>query len=294
MPGAMKLRTILGAFLVVAGLGLGAECRAQTEAQARPLLTEDVELIRPGTIRLEAGAAFLQDQDFALSGLNGDLTRFGDLGVRIGVSSNVEVQLSGTIQQFLAINRPFREPAIPLDIGGKPNDTQDVGNFTLATKIKITNEGARLPAFGLRFGFELPNTDQSRGIGTNTTNVFAEVLAAKTVGRARVMGSVGIAILESPLENFSQNDVLTYGIAVRYRVNERFRLVGEIHGRYSPREPTLGTEDLSEARVGLQVDAMGLRWDAAGVFGLTRWSPRTGVVVGVTYDVKETFEPVAK
>jgi hypothetical protein len=291
MAGVMKLRSILGALAVVAALGLGVDALAQNEAQARPLLTEDVEILRPGTIRLEAGAAFLQDQDFALSGLEGDLTRIGDVGLRIGVSSNVEVQLSGTIQQFLSINNSFAPPAVPLDLGVKASDTQDVGDFTIATKIKLTNEGERIPSFGVRFGFQMPNTNQSRGIGTNTTNVFAQVLAAKTVGRVRVMGNVGLAILESPTENFSQNDVLLYGLAFRYPLTPRVRLVGEVNGRYSTRDPQLGTEDRSEARVGVQVDAAGLRWDAAGVFGLTRWSPRTGLVLGVTYDIKETFEP---
>ena len=291
MPGVIKLRTILGALVVVAGLGLGADALAQNEAQARPLLTEDVEILRPGTVRLEAGVGFLQDQDFALSGLEGDLTRIGDVGVRIGVSSNVELQISGTIQQFLAINNSFAPPAVPLDLGLRASDTQDVGDFTVATKIKLTNEGQRIPSFGVRFGFEMPNTNQARGIGTNTTNVFAQVLAAKTVGPVRLMGNVGLAILESPTESFSQNDVLLYGLAFRYPLTPRVRLVGEVNGRYSTREPQLGTEDRSEARFGVQVDAAGLRWDAAGVFGLTRWSPRTGLVLGVTYDIKETFEP---
>jgi hypothetical protein len=286
----MRFGAIASALLFVALFG-AAECRAQSEAQARPLITEDVELLRPGTVRLEAGIGFLQDQDFALSGLNGDVTRVGDVGIRIGVSSNVEVQILGTLQNFVAINGAFRQPAIPLDLGAKPSDTQDVGDFTIATKIKVTSEGKRLPAFGVRFGFEMPNTNQSRGIGTNTTNVFAQLLAAKTIGKAHVMGNLGIAILQSPTETFSQNDVLLYGVGARYALTPTIRLVGEVAGRYSSRTPPLGTEDRSEARVGVQFDAAGLRWDAAGTFGLTRWSPRTGLLFGVTYDIKETFEP---
>ncbi len=270
------------------------DSRDPFEGQARPLVTEDVEVLRPGTVRLQAGIAFGQDQDFALSGLNGDITRIGDVGIRIGVSSNVEVQIDGTIQQFLSINSQFAPSAIPLDLGAKVSDTQDVGDFTLATKIKVTNERGRLPAFGLRFGFELPNTNQTRGIGTNTVNVFADVLAAKTIGPVRVFGNLGIGILTSPTENFSQNDVLRYGFAFRYPLSDQVRIVGEVNGRHSTRRAPLGTEDRSEARLGIQVDAAGLRWDAAGTFGLTRWSPQTGIVFGVTYDIKETFEPVIK
>src|SRR6185503_239595 len=142
------------------------------------------------------------NQDFALSGLEGDLTRVGDVGIHIGVSPNVEIQIDGTVQQFLSINERFRPAVIPLDLGTNLVDTQDVGDFTLATKIKISREGKLLPAFGVRFGFELPNTNQARGIGTNTTNVFAQVLAGKKVGRARVFGNLGIAILQAPDQKF--------------------------------------------------------------------------------------------
>jgi hypothetical protein len=294
----MNLRAILGAVVVVATLGNAAGARAQErdrfEGQARPLLTEDVEIVRPGTVRLQAGIAFQQDQDFALSGLNGDITRVGDFGIRIGVSPNVEVQIDGTFQQFLSINGSFAPPLVPLDLGTKANDTQDVGDFTIATKIKISEERKRLPGFGVRFGFEMPNTNQTRGIGTNTTNVFADVIAAKTLGPVRFFGNVGIGILQAPVQTFSQNDVLRYGFAFRYPITDRVRLVGEIHGRYSTRRPPAGTENRSEARLGVQVDAAGLRWDAAGTVGLTRWSPGTGLVFGVTYDIKDTFEPVLK
>jgi hypothetical protein len=290
------MRKLLGALAIVAAFACVASAqdgqRDPFEGQARPLVTEDVEILRPGTVRLQAGIAFQQDQDFALSGLNGDITRVGDIGIRIGVSPNVEIDIDGTIQQFLSINGSFARPVVPLDLGAKPGDTQDVGDFTLATKIKITNERPRLPAFGMRFGFELPNTDQSRGIGTNTVNVFADILAAKTIGPVRLLGNLGIGILTAPTETFSQNDVLRYGFAFRYPFGDRFRLVGEIAGRHSTRRPPVGTEDRSEARIGIQVDAAGLRWDAAGTFGLTRWSPRTGLVFGVTYDIKDTFEPV--
>jgi hypothetical protein len=289
------MKKILGVLVMIAAFACVAAAqdeRDRFEGQARPLLTEDVDVLRPGTVRLQAGIAFQQDQDFALSGLNGDVTRIGDVGIRIGVSSNVEVQIDGTVRQFLSINRQFAPSVVPLDLGTKLGDTQDVGDFTLAAKIKVTRERDLLPAFGVRFGFELPNTNQTRGIGTNTINVFGDVLAAKTVGPVRLIGNVGLGILTSPTENFSQNDVLRYGVAFRYPLTERVRLVGEVNGRHSTRRPPLGTEDRSEARLGIQVDAAGLRWDAAGSFGLTRWSPQTGLVFGVTYDIKETFEPV--
>jgi hypothetical protein len=45
-------------------------------AQQRPLITEDVDIIPPGTLRIEAGIDFLQGAKFPASGLTGDLTRY--------------------------------------------------------------------------------------------------------------------------------------------------------------------------------------------------------------------------
>lgn len=265
--------------------------REAYEGQVRPLVTQDVETIKAGAVRFSAGLAFQQNQDFALSGLNGDTTRVGDIGIHIGVSPNVELQIDGTIQQFVSINGSFRPPAIDLDLGSNLVDTQDVGDFTIATKIRVTRERRLLPAFGVRFGFELPNTNQARGIGTNTTNVFGQVIAGKTIKRTRVFGNLGLAILQAPTRKFAQNDVVVYGFGFRHPLSDRVRLVGEVAGRASTRTPQLGTEGRSEARLGIQVDAAGLRWDAAGTLGLTKYSPQTGVVFGVTYDINEAFEP---
>ena len=70
--------------------------------------------------------------------------------------------------------------------------------------------------------------------------------------------------------------MLLYGLAGIYRLNNQINVVGEINGRANTRggRAPLGTEPLSEARLGLQVMASGLRFDFAGIAGLTDFSPR--------------------
>jgi hypothetical protein len=41
----------------------------------------------------------------------------------------------------------------------------------------------------------------------------------------------------------------------------------------------------------LQIHASGLRFDFAGIKGLTSFSPRSGITVGVTYDTPSIFTP---
>lgn len=266
------------------------------EAQQRPLITEDVDIIPPGSLRIEAGIDFLQDVKIPLSGLRGDLTRVGVIGVNIGLSPNVEFQIDGVAQNVLSINQQTIPSPIELGFPPGTTSTNDTGDFTLSTKIKFRAETRRGPALGFRLGVQLPNSNQARGIGVNQTNAFGTILIGKKFGRdgrVNLFGNLGIGILTAPLEQFTQNDVLLYGFAGIIRINKQFNLAGEINGRANTRggRAPLGTESQSEARLGMQIKASGLRFDVAGIAGLTEFSPRSGVTFGVTYDTPSVFTP---
>jgi len=257
--------------------------------QQRPLITEDVDIIKPGTVRLQLGFDFTQGKQFGLSGLKGDLTRIGVVGVNVGLAPNVEFQLQGVMQNYLSIKSQGPTP-INLDLGANPFSTHDTGDFALFMKMKLRGEDKYMPAIGFRFGVILPNSNQARGIGSNTTNFLGTILLGKRFGNLNAFANVGIGILTAPTQPFSQNDVILYGLGAIYKVNDRLNLAGEVNGCHSTRKPFPGTEDESEARLGFQLRAAGLVWDAAGTFGLTKFSPKTGITFGFTYDAK-TFTP---
>lgn len=267
-------------------------------SQQRPLLTEDIDITPAGSISVSAGSDFLQNAKFPLSGLKGDLTRVADIRIRTGYASNVEVQISGVVQEFLAIDSQASKPPIPLDITG--NSTNDFGDIVTSVKIKLSNETESLPAFGFKFGYKLPNSNEKKGIGTNQTDIFTTFIAQKTFGRTpggkpklKVFGNLGLGILTAPLEDFSQNDVLLYGLAGVYSVNDRINLVSEVNGRVSTQSgpAPLGTESIGQFRIGTQIRASGLTFDTAAIFGLTKFSPRTGLTFGVTYQSPKIFTP---
>lgn len=271
--------------------------QAVTPAQQRPLLTDDIDITPPGSIEIAAGVDFFQNAKFPLSGITGDLTRVGDIRLRTGFASNVELQIEGTIQNFVSINS--RGPsAIPLTVDG--NSTNDFDDFTISAKVKLRNEGKLMPALGLKFGFQMPNTNQARGIGTNQINIFTKILVQKKFGsvvdrtpRFNAMGNIGLGIMTAPIERFTQNDVLLYGLAGIYRLTDRINVLSEVNGRVNTRggPAPLGTESIGQFRVGAQVKASGLRFDTAAAFGLTEFSPRTGVIFGVTYLSPTIFTP---
>lgn len=264
-------------------------------AQQRPLITEDVDIIPPGTLRIEAGIDFLQGAKYPVSGLTGDLTRVGVIGVTVGLSPNVEFQIEGVAQNFLSINTRGAS-AIPLTLAPGVNSANDTGDFTLATKIKLRAETPHGPSLGFRFGVQLPNSNQARGIGLNQTNAFGSILIGKKFGRDgrfNTFGNLGLAILTAPTALFTQNDVITYGAAGIFRINRQFSIAGEVNGRANtrPGDGPLGTESQAEARLGMQIRASGLRFDFAGIKGLTNFTHNSGVTIGVTYDTPSVFAP---
>lgn len=238
----------------------------------------------------------MQGVKYPVSGLTGDLTRVGVIGVSIGMGPNVEFQIEGVAQNVLSINS--RGPsAIPLNLAPGANSSNDTGDFILWTKFKLRNETKRGPSLGFRVGVGLPNSSQGTGIGLNQTNAYGSILIGKKFGqdgRFNTFGNLGIAILTAPTELFSQNDVVTYGVAGIFRINKQFSVAGEVNGRANTRPGTgpLGTESQSEARLGMQIRASGLRFDFAGIKGLTDFSPNSGFTVGVTYDTPAVFAPI--
>lgn len=284
----------------VACIGILLLAVGSSVAQQRPLITDDIDITPAGAVEITAGVDFFQNVKLPLSGLRGDLTRLGDIRIRNGFASNVELQVEGVVQNFLAINSQTLPSPIPLNVTG--NSTSDFDDITVSAKVLLRRETKHLPALGIKFGFQLPNTDQARGIGTNQINVFSKVIVQKKFGkrnkrdpRANVYGNIGLGIMNAPLANFTQNDVILYGLAGIFGVTDRVNIVSEVNGRYSPRSGAapLGTESVGQFRVGAQIKASGLRFDTAAVFGLTRFSPRSGVTFGVTY-LSPIFVPLAK
>ena len=118
----------------------------------------------------------------------------------------------------------------------------------------------------------MPNSNQALGIGTNQINVFGKFIVQKKFGsvvgktpRFNAIGNLGIEIMTAPLQRFTQNDVVLYGLAGIYRLTDRVNVVSEVNGRMNTRSggAPLGTESIGQFRIGAQIKASGLRFDTA-------------------------------
>jgi hypothetical protein len=125
-----------------------------------------------------------------------------------------------------------------LEVAAGANSTNDTGDFRLSTKIKLRNETRRGPSLGFKFGVELPNSNEARGIGVNQTNAFGTILFGKKFGRdgrLNTFGNLGIGIYTAPTQLFTQNDMLLYGAAGIFRVNKQVNIAAEVNGRANTR-----------------------------------------------------------
>jgi hypothetical protein len=280
LPPGMTFRAVL--------LFIAAALCTAAEAQDRPLKTVEAETVPAGTLRAEVGFDFLQDVGFPLSGLRGDETSVGVVDLRMGVGRIAEIEVQGSIQNFLDVKSQGTSFVPNLSLTGV-NSTHDTGDFTLATKVRLLKNDGLRPALAFKFGFVMPNSNQARGIGTNTTNVFAMIALQEQIRKLSVFGNLGIEILQAPNALFTQNDVLIYGGAFKYPIHRRINVVGEVNGLYSARsvnDALVGTQSTGQARLGLQIMAGGFTWDLAGIRGLNKYDARTGFTFGLSKDFR--------
>jgi len=258
---------------------------ASAAAQQRPLLTEDPETIGGGRLLIEAGLDVEREVFYPASGLRGDRLAGPNFGISIGLSSIAELQVDGGFYQRLRITE--RRPAPlsrVLDFDG--DQTTDVEDFIVATKLRLMTEGPSRPAVGLRLATKLPNSSNESGFGSDMTDFFASMLFAKTVESVRIVGNGGLAIIGDPTADVpEQTDMFTFGLSVARAMTVSAELVGEINGRLNFANPTpaAGAENRAVMRLGGRYTRGPVRVDGAVTLGMTARDPSFGFTTGFTW-----------
>jgi hypothetical protein len=253
-------------------------------AQQRPLVTEDPETIGAGRLLIEGGVDFARNQQYPVSGLEGNLWRIPTIGISVGLSSIAELQIDGGLHNRLSISerRPAALSPLVTAVGDTTTDVEDV---VIATKIRLLGETVNRPAFGIRFATRLPNASNESGLGLDTTDFHIVLLGAKTVQSIRLVGNLGVGILADPTVAIQQNDVLLYGASLARAMTQRVEFVGELNGRLSTRrgEAFPGTESRGLLKFGGRFTHGPVRFDGGLFFGLTTIDPTIGFTGGFTY-----------
>jgi hypothetical protein len=221
------------------GMAFGAQNKlANSPPIALVLQTNSLSLAQKRTVWLHLGYELRSNWQAPITRVHGDLHRYGTLRFDFGLADNVSLQIRGAIRQVLR--------------SGGQSVARDAGDFSVATIARLWAERTRLPALGFRIETKLPNTNQDRGIGNNTTDITMSILTTKQFGPALLFSDLGLVIMTAPRQINDQNDALVYGLGLMWGLSKSLQIAGEIHGFTSPRNQIpLGTEDRSAARLGL-------------------------------------------
>ena len=244
-------------------------------AQQRPLLTEDPRTLEEGSVVSELGFAYAHRVRFPVSGLGGNQFSLLVNSLNFGLGERAEFQIAGVIHNFVWLKE---------NDSGRRNDW---GDFSMSTKVKLVDEARFRPAFSFRPTVVLPNTNKFKGLGSDGTHFFGNILVGKTVRRAFIFGNIGLGILDDAITPGAQQDVLAYGIAVSVPATSRVNVLSEWNGVHNPQDyPTPGGESRGQVRLGMQLEAAGLRWDVGVTAGTTSLDHKVGIVAGFTKEMQ--------
>ena len=253
-------------------------------AQQRPLRTEDPETIGTGHVLVGAVVSYARDLFYPLSGLKGNLWQLPVIELDVGLSPIADLQITGGPYNRLSITDRRAAPLASL-ITATGATTHDVDDLAIGAKVRAIPETMKRPGFGFRFSVRLPNAKHNSGLGQDTTDFSASLLAGKTIAALRVAGNIGFTIMSEPLNSLKQNDVITYGLSFAQPVGRDAAFVGDVKGRWSARNgiPPVGTESRGTVTAGGRYTRGSIRLDAGAFFGLTSVDPTIGLTTGFTY-----------
>lgn len=261
----------------------GAVPPSEGHAQARRDPTvQPVSEVVAGNVLFGGGLAYGYGLSFPLSGLEGDLLSVGRLTIAYGLADRVLLEVRGDLWRTLSVDREGPS-AVPLDADALDGRSGDFGDFRIGFLFAPFGSSQGFSA-GAHVEVKLPNSDEKKGIGVNTTDVRLALLGSYGSTRWRATASLGVGILEAPLENFEQNDVFVYAGEIVYRAGSRVRLALGVEGRASTRgRVPVGTEDVGEAVLGVDYHVGPWLLDMAMTGGVVADSPDWGIRVGWSY-----------
>ncbi|HTR82167.1 MAG TPA: hypothetical protein VMM58_11110 [Bacteroidota bacterium] len=251
-------------------------------AQQYPLTTESAQILDAGKGYAEIGFGRYFDQPYPLSGLEGTLTKIGDLRFGYSYDGNVELQFNGTLLDVLKVKS--REQAFNSAITTQNSVTADVGDFTLWTKFRLISEYHFFSTVSVRFGVQLPNASNESGLGVDEFDFYSSLLLEKHYEGVRFVINAGLGILGNPAILSDQHDTFIYAFGSYVPVGDMSNLVLEVAGRTGHRG--IGAYRLATAKAGGQTVLQGFTLKLLGVMSFTTFDNSTGAELVIGHDFK--------
>lgn len=275
--------------LLVGALAAGCIVVFSAPGEAQPRIRRDpsvqhMSVVLKGDFLLGVGAGYEADGRFPLAAVEGDITRLGILTLAYGLADGVLVELRGDAYRELTVDQ-MGTPLVETNANLAAGKAGGGGDFRVGMLFRLLGAATGLSG-GAHLEFNLTTDNQTNGFGTNSAKLRLSFLGSYGGGPFRITADVGVGILEAPLDNFEQNDVLVYDAEVLYRPSRTrpIRLFAGVDGRASTRGTVpVGTEDLGEVRLGADVWLGRWLFDVGASVGYAGNSPDWGASGGVSF-----------
>jgi hypothetical protein len=174
---------------------------ASTVWGARPLDTEDAEILPPGAVELELGGSFIYD--------SAEQAWVGRAALNVGVLPGLEL----SIQQLGVVLDPDGEPA-----------SAGLGDTLLTLKYRPFKETDPWPTVAGGVLVLLPTGDDDRGLAQGDVEVGPLLILAKRAGPVTLTSNAGYIFVPADRDR----DFWLLALSAEYPVSRTVGLVGEV------------------------------------------------------------------
>ncbi len=170
------------------------------QAQRPILFTENPNSVGNGKLSVGFGAEYLKKDEATPLKAPIRLLKIPVARTYVGVGEIVDVLVDWRGRLFAA--------------QGTGKHVSDWGDVSIGTKINFLKESRSQPSLAVMYLVKLPNTSHDELLGSNQTDFFLSLLAAKKFGDVHARVNVGLGILDDPEHPHSQLDIYTMSAAL--------------------------------------------------------------------------------
>jgi len=224
---------------------------------ARPLSVDDAGTVDKGEFELEAGLEYVNQQDKEVT-----------LGfvLKTGILDNWD----------LGVELPYK--FIDFQAGSKTDGFDDM---SITTKYNFFEETDALPALSVSFSLKTDSGNDDKSLGTGEQEYTINTILSKSLDTITIHFNIGYVIKDDSTEE-NLRDVLTYGFALEYPLNEKFNLVGEINGENERRNKF--DDNPMYGLIGFNYSLTeSITYDLGVGFEISEASPDFNITTGLTF-----------
>jgi len=158
------------------------------------------------------------------------------------------------------------------------------GDLRLGFGYALDGRGDTAVATTARFSVKVPTAPDRHGAGTDEADLGIDLTSGVRTARSGIFGSAGFALLGNPLENGSQDDIVSYALAGWTGREDVLQATAEIEGQALSRFGNSASYlHLGVRRVHRQPGGRALAGHAAISRGLSRDASLWGITLGLTW-----------